>query len=68
MPEFSRFYYTELKKLSAESKFENLRDSLIKDMIICVTNDTVFREKLLRESDLTFSRAISAGYKAIHIF
>ena len=68
MPEFSRFYCTELKKLSAESKFENLRDSLIKDMIICVTNDTVFREKLLRESDLTFSRAISAGYIAIHIF
>ena len=31
-------------------------------MIVCGTNDNAFREKLLRESDLTLSRAISAGH------
>ena len=57
-------FITELKKLSAECEFENLRDSLIKDMIVCGTNDNAFRERLLRESDLTLSRAISAGHAA----
>ena len=57
-------FITELKKLSAECEFENLRDSVIKDMIVCGTNDTAFRETLLRESDLTLSRAISAGHTA----
>ena len=57
-------FITELKKLSTESEFENLRDSLIKDMIFCGTNDNVLRERLLRESDLTLSRAISAGHVA----
>ena len=33
-------------------------------MIICGTNDNAFRERLLRESDLTLSRAISAGHAA----
>ena len=31
-------------------------------MIVCGTNDNAFREKLLRESDLTLSRAVSAGH------
>ena len=31
-------------------------------MIVCSTNDNAFREKFLRESDLTLSRAISAGH------
>ena len=57
-------FITELKKLSAECEFENLRDSVIKDMIVCGTNDNAFRETLLRESDLTLSRAISAGHTA----
>ena len=33
-------------------------------MIVCGTNDNAFRERLLRESDLTLSRAISAGHAA----
>ena len=33
-------------------------------MIVCDANDNAFRERLLRESDLTFSRAISAGHVA----
>ena len=33
-------------------------------MIVCSTNDNAFRERLLRESDLTLSRGISAGHAA----
>ena len=58
-------FITELKKkLSAEWEFEILRDSLIKDMILCGTNDNDFCDTLLRESDLILSRAISAGHAA----
>ena len=31
-------------------------------MILCGNKDNAFREKLLRESDFTLSRAISAGH------
>ena len=33
-------------------------------MIVCGTNNNAFRERLLREFDLTPSRAISAGHAA----
>ena len=33
-------------------------------MIVCGTNDNAFRERHLRESGLTLSRAISAGHAA----
>ena len=33
-------------------------------MIFCGTNENAFLERLLRESDLTLSRAISAGHAA----
>ena len=36
-------------------------------MIFCDTNDKEPRERLLRESDLTLSRAISAGHAAEEI-
>ena len=55
---------TELKKLSSECEFDNLQDSLIKDMIVCGTKDNSLRERLLRECDLTLSKAISAGHAA----
>ena len=57
-------FITELKNFSAECEFENLPDSLIKDVIFCGTNENAFLERLLRESDLTLSRAISAGHAA----
>ena len=53
-------FVTDLKKLSSECQFETLHESLIKDMIVCVTNDDSLRERLLRESELTLSKAISA--------
>ena len=57
-------FVTELKKLSSECEFDNLQDSLIKDMIVCGTKDNSLRERLLRECDLTLSKAISAGHAA----
>ena len=36
-------------------------------MIVCDTNDKEPRERLLRESDLTLPRAISAGHAAEEI-
>ena len=62
---FTILLATELKKLSAEYEFEILRDFLIRNMIVCGTNDSdVFRERLLRESDLTLLGAISAEHAA----
>ena len=55
---------TTLKKLSFEGKLDNLQDSLIKDMIVCGNRDNSFPKKLLRECDLTLSKAINANYAA----
>ena len=57
-------FVTELKKLSSECEFETLHDSLIKDMIVCGTNDNYLRERLLLESELTLPKAISAVHAA----
>ena len=57
-------FITELKKLSSECEFETLHDSLIKDMIVCGKNDNSLRERLLRQSELTLPKAISAGHAA----
>lgn len=57
-------FLTELKTLSAECEFENLRDSLIKDMIVSGRNNNVFHKRLLIKSDLTLSRASSAEHAA----
>ena len=55
---------TELKKLSSKYEFDNVQDSLIKDMIVCGTKDILLRERLLWECDLTLSKAISACHAA----
>ena len=57
-------FVTELKKRSADCEFEQLRDSLIRDIIICGINDNRLRERLLREPDLTLQKAIQLGHAA----
>ena len=57
-------FVTDLKKLSSECEIETHHDSLIKDMIVCGTNDNSLRERLLRESELTLPKAMSAGHAA----
>ena len=51
-------YVTELKILAANCNFAALRDSLIRDRIICGIIDPVLRERLLRESDLTLESCV----------
>ena len=53
----------ELKKLNSECEFDNLQGFLVKDMIVCGTKDNSLCERLLRECDLTLSKAI-AGHAA----
>jgi len=55
-------FLTELKRLSDECEFENLKDSLVKDMIICGINDNSLRERLLREANLDLSKAVGIIY------
>ena len=50
---------TELKNLSSKCELDNLQDSLIKYVIVCGTNDNSLHETLLREYDLTLSKAIT---------
>ena len=46
-------FVTELKKLSSECEFDNLQDSLIKDMIVCGTKDNSLCERFLQECCLS---------------
>ena len=55
---------TKLKKVSSECQCNNLQDSLVKDMTVCGTRDNSMRESLLRECDLTPSKAINTGHAA----
>lgn len=50
--------------LSHDCELNELRDSLIKDMIIIGTNNLHLQEKLLSETDLTLGVAIKAGQTA----
>ena len=58
---------TELKKVNSECEFQFLHDFLIKDIIVCGTNDNSLTENYLRESELTLSKAIFAVHAAKEI-
>ena len=49
-----------LRKLGAECEFGTIHDELLKDIIVCGISDGSVRARLLRESDLTLPKAISA--------
>lgn len=55
---FSSFI-TDLKKLSSVCGFGDLRDSLIKDSVICGIIDQELKTKLLREENLTLDKCIN---------
>jgi uncharacterized protein YllA (UPF0747 family) len=52
---------TELKKRSAVCEFDTLKDSLIKDMIICGISDNALRERMLREPNINLQKAVELG-------
>lgn len=55
---FSSFI-TDLKKLSSVCGFGELRDSLIKDSVICGIIDQDLKQRLLREENLTLDKCIN---------
>lgn len=48
-----------LNKMSFECEFENLREDLVKDILIVGLKNSQVKERLLREEGLTLSKAIS---------
>lgn len=54
-------FVADLKRLSLDCEFGNLRDDLVKDMIVTGVHDSQLRERLLRTSDLTFANAVKIG-------
>lgn len=52
-------YLAELHTLSKTCEFETLRDSLVRDRIVCGTVDNALRERLLKESGLTLDKYVS---------
>lgn len=51
-------YVTELKALAATCDFGKLKDSLIKDRVVCGIDNNKLREKLLTEHNLTLTKCI----------
>nr|XP_054602637.1 uncharacterized protein K02A2.6-like [Nothobranchius furzeri] len=52
-------YLAELHTLSKSCEFGTLRDSLVRDRIVCGTVDNALRERLLRETGLTLDKCVS---------
>ena len=57
-------FVTELKKRSSQCEFKDLRDSLIRDMIVIGVSDNHLRERLLRVDKLSLEEAIKLGQAA----
>ena len=51
-------YLTRIKKHSKTCEFGDLKDSLVKDCLVCGIADNVTRERLLREENLTLEKAV----------
>ena len=51
-------FVTSLKLLSEKCEFEALKDSLIRDRIVCGVNSESLRKQLLKERELTLEKAI----------
>ena len=57
-------FVTDLRKLSEGCELGDLRDSLLRDIIICGLYDNKLRERMLREPDLDLQKAIQLGQAA----
>jgi hypothetical protein len=51
-------YVTELRTLASTCEFENLKDGLIRDRVICGIRNQALEEGLLREASLTLKSAV----------
>lgn len=52
-------FVTVLKKLASTCEFGNLKNDLIKDLLICGLQSNVLRETLLKDTDLDLEKAIN---------
>ena len=57
-------FVTDLRKLSEGCELGDLRDSLLRGIIICGLYDNKLRERMLREPDLDLQKAIQLGQAA----
>ena len=57
-------FVIQLKRLSSDCEFGDLKDSLIRDTIIIGIRDERLRERMLREPDLDLSKALLLGNSA----
>ncbi|KAL7857277.1 hypothetical protein SRHO_G00161760 [Serrasalmus rhombeus] len=51
-------YVTDLKALASTCNFGQIKESLIRDRIVCGTNDAALKERLLREDKLTLDKCV----------
>ncbi|CAC5396265.1 unnamed protein product [Mytilus coruscus] len=51
-------YLTDMKLIAKNCEFEHLKDGLIRDRIVCGTNSSRVKERLLREDGLTLDKAV----------
>ena len=54
-------FMTKLKKLSSDCEFGELKNSLIKDIVVIGVTDDSLPERMLREPNLTLEKAIALG-------
>ena len=52
-------FVTDLKKKSLTCEFSDLRESLIRDRIVCGVTSQQLKERMLREVDLTLEKALA---------
>ena len=57
-------FMTQLKRLSSDCEFGELKNSIIKDIVVIGVTDDSLRERILREPNLTLERAIALGQSA----
>ena len=57
-------FVTELKNLSEDCELGTLKDSLVKDIIICGVNDRQLKERFLREDGVDLIKVIKIGQAA----
>ena len=57
-------FMTQLKTLSSDCDFGELKNSLIKDIVVIGVTDDSLRERMLREPNSTLDRAIALGQSA----
>ena len=56
--ETTEAYITDLKKLGNQCEYDNLKNDLIRDRIVCGIKNENTRRQMLKQADLTLERAI----------